>query len=325
MRLSAFARKMNLQTKITLEPQKFDQIDYDSKVLLLGSCFSENIGNKFEYYKFQSTVNPFGILFQPLAIENLITRAINKDYYLDNDLYYNNEQWSCLDAHSKFNNASKEDLLTDLNSEIDNTNQQLKDATHVVITLGTSWVYRHIASDVIVANCHKLLQKQFLKELLSVEQITESLDAIVSLIKSVNPKVSVLFTVSPVRHIKDGFIENTRSKSHLLTAIHQLVEPRDQIHYFPSYEIMMDELRDYRFYNADMLHPNALAVDYIWEKFKAVWFSEEALKTSEIVASIQAKKAHRPFNPSSEAHQQFLIKLQSEIDNLSAKHPHISF
>jgi lysophospholipase L1-like esterase len=240
-------------------------------------------------------------------------------------LYYNNEQWCCLDAHSKLNNASREVLLTELNIEINNTHQQLKDATHVVITLGTSWVYRHIASDVIVANCHKLPQKQFLKELLSVEQITESLDAIVSLIKSVNPKVSLLFTVSPVRHVKDGFIENTRSKSHLLTAIHQVVEPRKQIYYFPSYEIMMDELRDYRFYTTDMLHPNGLAIDYIWEKFRPVWFSENAIKTSELVASIQAKKAHRPFNPSSEVHQQFLTKLKLEIDELSTEFPHISF
>lgn len=316
---------MNLQTKISLQPQKFNQIDYNSKILLLGSCFSENIGKKFSYFKFQSTVNPLGILFHPLAIENLITRAINKDYYLDSDLTYNNEQWSCLDAHSKLNNASKEVLLTELNIEIDNTHQQLKDATHVVITLGTSWVYRHIASDVIVANCHKLPQKQFLKELLSIEQIAESLDAVFSLIKSVNPKVSVLFTVSPVRHIKDGFIENTRSKSHLLAAIHQVVEPRKQSHYFPSYEIMMDELRDYRFYNIDMLHPSMLAVDYIWKKFKMVWFSEDALKISETVESIQTKKAHRPFNSSSEAHQQFLRKLQSEIDDLSVQYPHIFF
>ena len=325
MRLSALPIKMNLQTKISLQPQKFNQIDYNSKILLLGSCFSENIGKKFSYFKFQSTVNPLGILFHPLAIENLITRAINKDYYLDSDLTYNNEQWSCLDAHSKLNNASKEVLLTELNIEIDNTHQQLKDATHVVITLGTSWVYRHIASDVIVANCHKLPQKQFLKELLSIEQIAESLDAVFSLIKSVNPKVSVLFTVSPVRHIKDGFIENTRSKSHLLAAIHQVVEPRKQSHYFPSYEIMMDELRDYRFYNIDMLHPSMLAVDYIWKKFKMVWFSEDALKISETVESIQTKKAHRPFNSSSEAHQQFLKKLQSEIDDLSVQYPHIFF
>jgi len=325
LRLGAFARKMNLQTKITLQPQKFSQIDYNSKVLLLGSCFSENIGAKFNYFKFQSAVNPLGILFHPLAIENLITRAINKDYYLDSDLYYNNEQWCCLDAHSKLNNTSKEDLLTELNIEIDNTHQQLQDATHIVITLGTSWVYRHIASDRIVANCHKLPQKAFLKELLSVAQITESLDAIVMLVRSVNPEVTFLFTVSPVRHLKDGFIENTRSKSHLLAGIHSLIEPRKQLYYFPSYEIMMDELRDYRFYNADMLHPNEVAVDYIWEKFRTVWISEEASKTSELVGSIQAKTLHRPFNPNSEAHQKFLSKLQVEIDQLRSKYPNISF
>jgi lysophospholipase L1-like esterase len=316
---------MNLQTKIKLHPERFNQIDYNSKVVLLGSCFSENIGGKFEYHKFQSIVNPFGILFQPLAIENLITRAINTDYYKADDLCFNNEQWCCLDAHSKFNRSSKDELLEAINSQIDKTHAQLKNLTHVIITLGTSWVYRHIASDAIVTNCHKIPQKQFLKELLSVAQITESLDATVRLIKSVNPKATVLFTVSPVRHIKDGFIENTRSKSHLLTAIHQLVEPRDRIYYFPSYEIMMDELRDYRFYNTDMLHPNVLAIDYIWEKFKVVWLSEEALKTAETVAAIQAKKEHRPFNSFSEAHQQFLAKLQSEVDALHIKHPHIAF
>ena len=165
---------MNLQTKLKLYPERFNQIDYNSKVVLLGSCFSNNIGGKFEYHKVQSTVNPFGILFQPLAIENLITRAINTDYYKADDLYFNNEQWCCLDTHSKFNRSSKDELLEDINSQIDKTHAQLKNLTHVIITLGTSWVYRHIASDAIVANCQKLPQKQFLKELLSVAQITES-------------------------------------------------------------------------------------------------------------------------------------------------------
>ena len=316
---------MNLQTKILLNPQKFDQIDYNANVLLFGSCFTENIGGKFNYFKFQSTFNPFGILFHPLAIENLVTKAINKDYYTEDDIYFHNERWCCLDAHSELNSTSKEELLTRLNSQINTTYEQLNNATHIVITLGTSWVYRNIATDTIVANCHKLHQKQFLKELLSVETIQQSLEAIISLVKSVNPKVTFLFTVSPVRHIKDGFVENTQSKSHLLTAIHQVVEPRKQQYYFPSYEIIMDELRDYRFYNADMLHPNEVAIDYIWEKFRTVWLSESALKTSEIVGSIQAKKAHRPFNSSSEAHQQFLTKLQLEIDDLRTKYPNILF
>ena len=316
---------MKLQTEIPLTKQLYNQIDYSSKLLLLGSCFSENIGEKFSYFKFQSTINPYGILFHPVAIENLITRSVNKDYYSESDLYFNNEQWSCLDAHSKLNKTSKEELLNELNTQLDETHNQLKVSNHLIITLGTSWVYRHIDTDKIVANCHKIPQKQFLKELLSADEIAESLEAIVSLVKSINPKISFLFTVSPVRHIKDGFIENTQSKAHLLTAIHRIIEPRKQMYYFPSYEIMMDELRDYRFYNADMIHPSLVAIDYIWEKFKRVWLSEDALETSEIVASIQAKKAHRPFHPNSQAHQEFLSKLQNDIEGLQLKYPHINF
>ncbi|WP_405576563.1 GSCFA domain-containing protein [Winogradskyella sp. Asnod2-B02-A] len=316
---------MKLQTQIPLKKQQHNQIDYNSKIMLFGSCFSENIGEKFKYFKFESSINPFGILFHPLAIENLITRAINRDYYSEEDLCFHNEQWSCLDAHSKLNKTSKVELLAILNSQIDETYNQLKSASHVIITLGTSWVYRLIESDKIVANCHKLPQKKFLKELLSVEEISESLEAIISLVKSINPEVSFLFTVSPVRHVKDGFVQNTQSKSHLLAAIHQVVEPRNQLYYFPSYEIMMDELRDYRFYNSDMLHPSEIAINYIWEKFKNVWLSSDALNTSEVVAAIQAKKAHRPFNPNSQAHQAFLAKLQIEIENLQMIYPHFNF
>jgi len=316
---------MNLLTKIPLKPQQHHQLDYNSKIMLFGSCFSENIGETFKYYKFQTTVNPFGILFHPLAVENLITKAINKDYYSKEDLEFHNEQWCCLEAHSKLSTTSSAALLEVLNRQIEKAHNDLLNASHIIITLGTSWVYRHIASDKIVANCHKIPQKQFLKELLSVAQITESLEAIISLVKSVNPNITFLFTVSPVRHIKDGFIENTRSKSHLLAAIHQVIEPRAQLYYFPSYEIMMDELRDYRFYNSDMLHPNEVAINYIWEKFKTVWLTDDALKVLETVAAIQAKKAHRPFNPNSEAHQAFLSKLHLEIENLHKQFPHISF
>ncbi|EDP71993.1 hypothetical protein FBALC1_12867 [Flavobacteriales bacterium ALC-1] len=316
---------MKLQTQIPLKEQPHNQIDYDSKVTLLGSCFSENIGDKFEYFKFQSVVNPFGILFHPLAIENLVTRSINKDYYTEEDLHFHNELWCCLDAHSKLNNTSKEELLTVLNTQIDKVCEQLHNTTHIIITLGTSWVYRHISSDAIVANCHKLPQKQFLKELLSVEQISESLEAIVSLVRSINSKVNFIFTVSPVRHTKDGFVENTQSKSHLITAIHNVVEPRKQNYYFPSYEIMIDELRDYRFYEADMLHPNSVAINYIWDKFKHVWILENTELIMQDVDVIQKGLKHKPFNPNSEAHQLFVTKLQSHIKDLCIKHPHFKF
>lgn len=318
------------QTKLKLKPQDKKQLDYNSKLILLGSCFSENIGEKFNYLKFQSTVNPFGILFHPLAIENLITRAINKDYYSESDLHYNNEQWCCLDAHSKLNQSSKDKSLDVINKQIEETHYKVSNATHMIITLGTSWVYRHIELDSIVANCHKLPQRQFQKELLSVDTIVASLKTIVASITHINPNATFIFTVSPVRHIKDGFIENNQSKSHLITAIHSFINQKSSkenrnAYYFPSYEIMMDELRDYRFYNADMLHPSEVAVEYIWEKFKTVWLTDSAIITSKKVAAIQAKKAHRPLNPNSQAHQDFLTKLQTEIEDLCAKHPYLSF
>lgn len=316
---------MNLQTQIPLQPQKYDQIDYNSEVVLLGSCFSENIGAKFSYFKFRTVINPFGILFHPLAIERFITRAINSDYYSDEELLFNNEQWLCLDAHSKLNSTSKDELISKLNSNLDDALQKLTNATHVIITLGTSWVYRHIESDRIVANCHKIPQKYFLKELLSVETISQSLDAIISLIRSVNPKVNLIFTVSPVRHLKDGFVENTQSKAHLISTVHNVIDRRLHQYYFPSYELMMDELRDYRFYESDMIHPNGIAIDYIWNKFKTVWLAEDANTMMDEVESIQKGLNHKPFNPNSEAHQQFLKSLETRITRLQEAFPFIKF
>ena len=316
---------MNLQTKIPLKPNPFNQIDYNSKVLLLGSCFSENIGEKFEYFKFQQKQNPFGILFHPLAIETLITNVINEKQYTSDDIFFHNEQWHCYDTHSRLSNASKEQLLQDLNDNITNAHQFLNEASHVVITLGTAWAYRFIETDTFVANCHKIPQKKFLKELLSVEKIMESLEAIMSLVRSINPKVTFIFTASPVRHIKDGFVENMQSKAHLITAIHHVVEPRSHNYYFPSYELVMDELRDYRFYNDDMLHPNSTAINYIWERFVAVWISEDTQTTTQSVEEIQKGIAHRPFNPKSEAHQAFLKQLDDKKIHLKSRFPHITF
>ncbi|WP_178984518.1 GSCFA domain-containing protein [Winogradskyella helgolandensis] len=316
---------MKLLTEIPMPPQQHNQIDYNSKIMLFGSCFSENISAKFKYFKFQSRVNPFGILFQPLAIENLITNAINEKVYSDGDVFFQNEQWHCFDAHSQLSSASKEELLDDLNNQIKLTHQQINEASHIIITLGTAWVYREIETDTIVANCHKVPQKQFLKELLSVDTITESLQAIIALVKSVNPNVSCLFTVSPIRHIKDGFVENMQSKAHLIAAIHNIIEPRHQNYYFPSYEILMDELRDYRYYAEDMIHPNQTAINYIWEKFQNVWISETASETMDEVETIQKGLQHKPFNSASEAHQKFLQKLEDKKAKLHAEFLHITF
>lgn len=316
---------MKLQTQIPLQPEKYNLINYESKILLLGSCFVENIGHKLEYFKFQILLNPLGILFHPLAIETLITNAINEKKYTEEDLFFLNEQWHCYDAHSKLSHVSKKELLKDLNENIKSTHQFIKDSTHIIITLGTAWVYRHIETDTIVANCHKVPQKQFVKELLSVEDISESLLAIVSLIRSVNPKSVIIFTVSPVRHLKDGFIENSQSKAHLITAIQKVVEPRHLLHYFPSYEMMIDELRDYRFYGEDMIHPNQTAINYIWERFQKTWITEKVSKIMEDIDVIQKGLLHRPFNNDSEAHQKFLQDLELKKQKVRLQFPQIEF
>ncbi|MBJ6369781.1 GSCFA domain-containing protein [Snuella sedimenti] len=321
---------MNLQTQIPLEKQSNNLIDYTSSMLLLGSCFIENIGEKSDYFKFKNTQNPFGILFHPKAIENLLRYSLNKKEYAESDVFLHNEQWHCFDAHSKLSHASKDTLLHELNANLKKTFKQLSDATHVVITLGTAWMYRFIASDAIVANCHKVPQKQFKKELMSVASLIASLDGIMAAIRSINENATVIFTVSPVRHIKDGFIGNMQSKAHLITAIHQFLNnqkpgSKGESYYFPSYEIIMDELRDYRFYKEDMLHPNAVAINYVWEKFKNVWVADEATKIMDRVDAVQKGLLHKPFNYNSEAHQKFLQNLEIKIKALQSQFPHIVF
>lgn len=321
---------MNLQTKIPLEKQSNNLIDYNSNVLLLGSCFVENIGEKLSYFKFQSLQNPFGILFQPKAIETIISKAINKKEYTEEDIFFYYEQWHCFEVHSKLSASSKKVLLNELNNQIKLTNQQINQATHIIITLGTAWVYRFLETNQLVANCHKVPHKQFKKELLSVNTILDSLQNSIASIRSVNQNASIIFTVSPVRHIKDGFIENTQSKAHLITAIHQFLNQKSLIDnynsfYFPSYEIMMDELRDYRFYADDMLHPNQTAINYIWENFQKVWISNESLKIMDAVDAVQKGLQHKAFNPNAEAHKKFLQNLEVKKNQIQAQFTHIVF
>ena len=315
---------MQLRTEIPL-PKERNLIDYDSKLVLLGSCFSDNIGEKLAYFKFNSLVNPFGILFHPIAIENFILNSVNEKQFSDKDVFCHNEIWHSFETHSVLSSSSKNELLASINSAVKHSNKQLQEATHIIITLGTSWVYRYIETDIIVANCHKIPQKKFSKELLTINEITESLDAAISLIKSLKKDVSIIFTLSPIRHLKNGFIENKLSKAHLLSAIHEVTDPKDKIHYFPSYEIMMDELRDYRFYAEDMIHPNATAIQYIWERFRDTWISDNAVKIMDEVNSIQKDLTHKPFNPDSKQHAEFLDSIDAKIRHLQTTLPKINF
>jgi hypothetical protein len=316
---------MQFTTQIPI-PKSNHPIDYNSRIVSLGSCFAENIGEKFNYYKFQNTVNPFGIIFNPISIENIISRAVNQNYFTEKDVFFHNELWHCYEVHSELSNPNKEIFITSLNKNLDDFCFQIIKASHCIITYGTSWVYKLKASNVIVANCHKVPQKAFEKEILATTTIEKAVENTVALFKKFNPNCSIIFTVSPVRHIKDGFVENQRSKAHLQSAIHEIVSDQlSNINYFPSYEIMMDELRDYRFYAEDMLHPSTIAVNYIWERFCQTQISETAISVMEEVVTVQKGLAHRPFNSNTDNHRKFLDTLSQKIIKLQEQFLHIEF
>ena len=315
---------MKLQTQIPLQKQLKKPINYHSKMVLLGSCFSENIGERFDYFKFQNLQNPFGIFFHPKAIEKFIYQVVSKKVFSEDDVFFENQLWHCFDAHSSLSSLNKETLLSNLNSRIESTHLALKNTTHCIITFGTSWVYRFSETDEIVVNCHKIPQKKFTKELLSIAEISASLHHIITQIQSINPTITIVFTVSPVRHLKDGFVENTQSKAHLIAAIHTILKDKN-VFYFPSYEIMMDELRDYRFYGEDMIHPNQIAIQYIWEKFIATWFSQESILIMNEIESIQKGLLHKPFDENSEKYQAFLDNLEGKKRKIQERFPFIYF
>lgn len=312
---------MEFRTQVPIAPQE-PKIGYSSKVLLLGSCFVENIGKKLEYFKFQNLLNPFGILFHPAAILNFLKRVKDQHVFTEADIFFHNETWHSYEAHSELNSLEKKDILNQLNAAVLETGEFFKSATHVIITPGTAWGYRFKESGKLVANCHKVPQGNFSKE------ITDAKNALyeaAEIIKQFNPKLQIIFTVSPVRHLKDGFMENQLSKAKLITAVQEIVASEGNCSYFPAYEIMMDELRDYRFYCKDMLHPNGIAVDYIWGKFQEAWIASEASKVMKQVDTIQKGLLHRPFNATSKAHQKFRSDLQQKIEKLEKEVPQISF
>lgn len=305
-------------------------IDYHSKVVSLGSCFAENMAKQFDYFKFQNSCNPFGIIFNPVSLEKIIKRGVEKHFFTEKDIFFHNNLWHSYEVHSELSHPDKGYFLAQLNALVEAFYLQISESSHLIITYGTSWIYRNIESNKIVANCHKVPQKQFAKELLSVATIEKSIQNSIGLIQNINPDCKFIFTVSPVRHIKDGFTENTLSKSHLISAIYQVLGDAaicnlQSVIYFPSYEIMMDELRDYRFYTEDMLHPNAVAVDYIWQRFKETNISEAAFAVMEEVGTIQKSLAHKPFNPNSESHLKFESKLREKITTLESQYPFMKF
>ncbi|WP_295337713.1 GSCFA domain-containing protein [Flavobacterium sp.] len=315
---------MHFTTKVPVKSYEYP-INYSSKLLLLGSCFAENIGEKFDYFKFQTTTNPFGIIFNPVSIEKLVKRAVNRKVFTDADVFFHNDLWHSYDVHSGCSHSDKEILLKQLNAAVEVMYRQIVEASHILITYGTSWVYRLKATNEIVANCHKVPQNEFTKEILSPETTAQSIQNTMNLIRQINPEVMFIFTISPVRHTKDGFPENQRSKAHLIAAVHATVLDNTKSNYFPSYEIMMDELRDYRFYADDMLHPSQKAIDYIWIRFFENYINADCFDIMQEVCNIQKGLAHRPFNPETKQHQHFLETINQKIIRLQSQFPHFQF
>lgn len=306
-------------------PTSLLKIDMDSNLVLIGSCFTENIGARLSNSKFRTTINPFGILYNPESIAQCISIILKEQKFTINDLVEQDGIWNSLYHHSKYSMANKEEMLTILNANLGTFKNKIIEANYIFITFGTAWVYEYKKTKKVVSNCHKLAANEFNRYRLSVDEIVDNYSLLLQEIEKVNPKVKFIFTVSPVRHMKDGAIENQLSKSTLILAIHSLIEKFRKAHYFPAYEMVMDDLRDYRFYNSDMIHPSEIAVDYIWEKFSESWISESAFAFMNQVEKLNRAIQHRPFQPKAEAHQKFIHKQLQIIEKLKKEYPTIDF
>ncbi len=302
-------------------------INHQNKIMLIGSCFAENIGKKLEESKFQVDQNPFGILYNPLSIAKSIRRLINPSPYCKEDLFFQNELWGSFDHHSRFSATSAEEALEKMNSRLETSHEHLKKSDYLVISFGTAWVYRLKGEKSIVSNCHKFPGADFERFRLDLDDIVHEYIDLFHCVLKFNPNLKVLFTVSPIRHWKDGAIENQLSKSTLLLSVERILK-KVNIHqhaYFPSYEIIMDELRDYRFYAPDLLHLNQSAINFIWEKFGEKMFSADTKKLINDVLKINKAIGHRPFNSGSEDYKKFLLYNLGEIERIIKIFPFLNF
>lgn len=315
---------MNLQTKITIAAPDFS-IDYNSKLMMLGSCFAENMGSKFSYYKFDVDVNPCGIIYNPLSVANVLRLIIDGKRFEKEDLRENAGKWVSLYHHGAFSSSDPDECLHRINERLEKATGELRSLDLLVITWGTAWVYKHVRENMVVSNCHKIPSQEFERYRLSVEDIVTEYVQLIGRLREINPGLRVLFTVSPIRHWKDGAHGNQLSKATLLLAIDQLREKLDYLYYFPAYEIVLDELRDYRFYADDMLHVSGFTVDYIWERFLYSFISPDVLGLMNRIGRINKGVAHRPFDPKSGDYQRLVKKMQAEIAMISRSFPMIDF
>ncbi len=305
------------------------KINYRDKIMLVGSCFTEHIGNKLEELKFSVLQNPNGILFDPRSVAYSLVSYVQNKCYEEKDLFQLNELWQSWQHHSRFSDLNSQNCIEKINASQSDAHHFLKEADWLIITLGSSFSYHltelaHPHSGG-VANCHRAPAHWFNKHMMTIEEINSALDGCIHQLWRFNPKLKIIFTISPVRHIRDGVIENNRSKARLLEVVHHLVNKFDGLHYFPAYELVIDVLRDYRFYDVDMVHPNYAATDYVLEEFIENFIDEDSRGLMEEVKKIVIARKHKAFQPGTVAHRQFLEAHSKKASELSKKHPFLDF
>ncbi len=309
---------------MTITPSRA-QIHITDKVLSMGSCFSAHIGQKMLRLKFQSVTNPFGILYHPIAIARGLDRLLEKRMIFSEELVTHGDLWHSWDFHGQFSAVDPEVALDQMNRSIESSSNHLETAQWLLLTFGTARGYYLSENKRFVANCHKFPGQLFERKLSTVEETTEILTQVLGRIKKQVQDLKVVLTVSPVRHIRDGLIENQESKAILILCCRALERKLGYVHYFPAYEIMMDELRDYRFYADDGTHPSQLAIEYIWETFQTVFFREEDRSILTEIEKVKQALAHRPLHPETKAHKSFLLSLEEKIIALQEKNPYLDF
>lgn len=314
---------------ITKLPQP---IAYGNKILLIGSCFTEHIGNALAAYKFHVLQNPHGILFEPASVRHSLISYVENRKYTEADLFYLNEVWNSWHHHSRFSGIDKDKVLNNINASVENAHYFLKTADWVIITLGSSFSYilssndpEKERNDLHVANCHRAPGQWFYKKLLGIEEIIAAMDNTYHRLRAFNPAIKILFTVSPVRHLRDGVIDNNRSKARLIEVVHHLVDKFPGVYYFPAYELVIDVLRDYRFYDVDMAHPNYPATEFVLEKFTETCIDEASQQLMKEVKQIAIARKHKAFQPETNAHKQFLKTHYEKAKALAAQYPFLNF
>lgn len=309
---------MKLFSEVPITEPK-NKIKHSSKILSIGSCFASEIGERLNDSGFQVLVNPFGTQFHPISIEYTFNRIYTREHYTDSEIFEYNGLYFSWDHSTNFSSIKKDKILTGINDRIDEANAFLLDSDVVIFTLGTAWAYYLTQGGFFVSNCHKIPQKHFSKRLLTKEQIVNSIRNLIEKIRDVRPNAQIIFTISPVRHIRDGYRENNVSKGVLHLAINDILNKYNDVDYFPSYEIAIDELRDYRYYASDLAHLNELGVDYIWEKFSGNYLTEEAQDLIVQIDKIKRAINHRPQNPESVYHKKFLYDTLKKAEELEIK------